>query len=318
MTARSLSGIQPSGRLHLGNYFGAIRQHIAKQDDAFYFIANYHAQTTVFDAETLRRYTLETAASYLALGLDPERATLFRQSDVPQVTELMWLLTSVTGKGLLDRAVSYKDRVAQGVTPSLGLYMYPVLMAADILAYDSDIVPVGSDQVQHIEMCRDMAGSFNNRYGDTFKIPDYEIGTPVPVKGVDGRKMSKSYDNTIPIFDTAKALKKKVMSITTDSKGLDEPKDPDTCNVFDMYKLMASEEELETMAANYRRGGYGYGAAKKELLRLINETFGDATERYFALLNTPDDIEDALQKGAEKARAAATKVLNRARAASGL
>lgn len=318
MSKRTLSGIQPSGQLHLGNYFGAIRQHIEAQDNAFYFIANYHAQTTVFDAEKLARNTLEAAATYLALGLNPERATLFRQSDVPEVTELMWLLTVVTHKGLLDRAVSYKDKVAQGIVPGLGLYMYPVLMAADILLYDTDVVPVGSDQVQHVEMCRDMAQSFNNRYGDVFKLPMYEVGTPTPVPGIDGRKMSKSYGNTIPLFGSDADLRAQVMRIVTDTTPLEEPKAPGKCTVHQIYSLIATPNEAEVMANRYREGGYGYGHAKLELLSRVREAFAKPRARYVELITRKDELEDILLAGAKKARATAAEVLERARNASGL
>lgn len=318
MNPRYLSGIQPSGDLHLGNYFGAIRQHIARQDNAFYFIANYHALTTIHDRLTLQRQTLEAAATYLALGLDPERATLFLQSDVPEVTELAWLLATVTSKGLLDRAVSYKDKVAQGITPGLGLYFYPVLMAADILIYDSDIVPVGSDQVQHVEMSRDMAASFNALYGEVFKLPTYEKGTPVPVPGIDGQKMSKSYGNTIPLFATGAEHRQRVMAIVTDSTPLKAPKDPEGCTIFQLFQLFASEGEINELAAKYRAGGFGYGSAKRLLLKRIEDTFGDARQRYSALVGRPNEVAEILTAGAERARAVARGVLDRARAACGV
>lgn len=318
MSQRYLSGIQPSGDLHLGNYFGAIRQHIANPDNAFYFIANYHALTTVKSAEILNRQTLEAAATYLALKLDINRATLFRQSDVPEVTELTWLLATTTSKGLLDRAVSYKDKVAQGVTPGLGLYIYPVLMAADILIYETDVVPVGSDQIQHVEMCRDMAQSFNAEFGEVFKIPNYEIGTPVPVPGLDGQKMSKSYGNTIPMFASGRDLERRVMTIVTDATPLEAPKAPESCTVFQLYKLLSSEADANEMAERYRAGSYGYGDAKRTLLARIEETFGDAAKRYRQLLGRPEEIEEVLRLGAERARSVARVVLARARAACGL
>jgi tryptophanyl-tRNA synthetase len=318
MNKRYLSGVQPTGDLHLGNYFGAIRQHTAAQDNAYYFIANYHALTTVTDPQLLREQTLQVAATYLALGLDPERATLFRQSDIPEVTELTWILATTTSKGLLDRAVSYKDKVAKGLVPGLGLYLYPVLMAADILSYESDVVPVGSDQVQHVEMCRDMAASFNACYGEVFKLPSYELGTPVPVPGTDGQKMSKSYGNTIPLFADGKALKQGVMGIITDSLPLAAPKDPERCTVFQLYRLFASEDEAAEMADRYRAGGYGYGSAKEALLARIEMTFGEARERYAALLQRPEQVEETLHQGAARAREVAQRVLARARAACGL
>ncbi|MCB9506327.1 MAG: tryptophan--tRNA ligase [Myxococcales bacterium] len=316
--ARYLSGIQPSGHLHLGNYFGAIRQHIAAQDDAFYFIANYHALTTVNDAATLRDNTFDVAATYLALGLDPKRAVLFRQSDVPEVCELTWLLATVTGMGLLEKAVSYKEKKEHGISASVGLFTYPVLMASDILIYDSDVVPVGSDQVQHVELTRDMAGRFNTMYGETFKLPTYVLGTPVPVPGIDGQKMSKSYGNHIPLFAEGKELKRLVGAIQTDSKGLDDPKDPDTCNVFAIYKLFASQAEQAALAARYRAGGFGYGHAKQELIAKIDETFGPARERRRELQADPDQVEQVLLDGAARARAIARTVLGRARRACGI
>lgn len=315
---RYLSGVQPSGVMHLGNYFGAIRQHIASQDNAFYFIANYHALTTIHDAETLRQNTFDAAATYLALGLDPARATLFRQSDVPEVTELMWLLNNVAGMGLLERAVSYKEKKEKGIQASVGLFSYPVLMAADILIYDSEVVPVGSDQVQHLEMTRDIANSFNHRYGETFKLPEYELGVPVPVPGIDGQKMSKSYGNTIPILLGGKKLKKRVMAIETDSTPLEDPKDPDTCNVFAIYRLFTDEAQQAEMREKYQGGNYGYGHAKLELLALIKERFAEAREKRAAFDKNPDLVEDALLEGARRAREIARATLDRARSACGI
>ena len=318
MPERYLSGMQPTGELHLGNYFGAMRAHVANQDAAFYFIADFHALTSVRDPDQLRHNVRHIAASYLAMGLDPERAVLYRQSDVPEVTELMWLLSTVTGMGLLERAHSYKDKVANGIKPTMGLFTYPVLMAADILAFDADVVPVGSDQVQHLEMTRDMASSFNAVYGEVFKLPRFELGTPVPVPGDDGRKMSKSYDNTIAMFLRGKALKTKIMGIKTDSTPLEDPKNPDTCGVFGLYKLLADDQQIEEMRANYAAGNYGYGHAKKALLELLNVHFGPAHDRYDALMADERMLEEVLLAGAEKARAQARAVLNRARAACGL
>ena len=318
MSERSLSGVQPSGELHLGNYFGAIRQHVAAQDDAYYFIADYHALTSLRDAESLRQNTRHVAAAYLALGLDPERAVFFRQSDVPEVCELSWLLSNVAAMGLLERAHSYKDKIAKGLQPKVGLFTYPILMAADILAYDSDVVPVGKDQVQHIEITRDLAIAFNALFGDTFKLPRFTLGTPELVPGLDGEKMSKSYDNAIPIFTRGKALKSLVMSIKTDSKALEDPKDPDTCTVFQIFRLFASDAERIEMAEHYRAGGYGYGHAKQALLKKIEERFSPAWTRYDELLARPTDLEDLLRVGAVKARAQARLVVNRARLACGL
>jgi tryptophanyl-tRNA synthetase len=316
---RYLSGIQPSGDLHLGNYFGAIRKHIENQDNAFYFIANYHALTTVRDAAFLRQNTFEAAVTYLSLGLDPARATLFRQSDIPEVTELTWLLLTVTNMGLLERAVSFKEKKEKGIAATAGLFTYPALMAADILIYDSDVVPVGSDQVQHLEMTRDMAQTFNHTYEqEVFKLPKYELGVPTPVPGIDGQKMSKSYGNTIPIFIQGKKRKSLVMSIVTDSLGLEDPKDPDSCNVFSIYSLFASEEEKAEMRANYEGGNYGYGHAKKALLEKIIDHFGEANEKREALLKDPDYVEDVLQEGAKRARVIAREVTDRARQACGI
>ncbi|MCB9547566.1 MAG: tryptophan--tRNA ligase [Myxococcales bacterium] len=318
MSQRYLSGVQPSGELHLGNYIGAMRHHIEAQDDAYYFIADYHALTSLGDAEALRQNVRHVAAAYLALGLDPARATFFRQSDVPEVCELTWLLSNVAAMGLLERAHSYKDKIAKGLQPKVGLFTYPILMAADILAYDSDVVPVGKDQAQHLEITRDLAIAFNALYGETFKLPRIVLGTPELVPGIDGEKMSKSYNNTLPIFTRGKALKSLVMSIKTDSKGLDEPKDPDTCTVYKLYTFVASPAEQAEMAAAYRAGGYGYGHAKLALLKKLEETFGPAYERYDALLARPDDLEDRLRVGATRARAEAQIVLGRARRACGL
>ncbi|NOY28321.1 MAG: tryptophan--tRNA ligase [Oligoflexia bacterium] len=318
MAKRFLSGIQPSGLLHLGNYFGAIRKHVENQDDAYYFIANYHALTTVQDADQMRRNTFDVAATYLACGLDPDRAVLYRQSDVPEVCELMWLLLTVTGAGLLEKGVSYKEKKARGISTSAGLLAYPVLQAADILAVDADIVPVGSDQVQHIEFARDMAASFNHRYGDVFRLPGYQLGTPVPVPGIDGQKMSKSYDNHIPIFLRGKALKKRVMGIKTDSTPVEAPKDPSACTVFALYSLFATPAERAAMAENYRGGDYGYGHAKLALLDQINAFFGPMRERRDYYQQHPDQVEDILVEGGKKARAVARRTTDRARQACGM
>lgn len=318
MAKRYLSGIQPSGLLHLGNYFGAIRKHVQNQDDAFYFIANYHALTTVQDRDQLRRNTFDVAATYLACGLDPNRAVLYRQSDVPEVCELMWLLMTVTGAGLLEKGVSFKDKKARGIQASAGLLTYPVLQAADILAVDAQVVPVGSDQVQHIEFARDMAQSFNHLYGEVFVLPGFELGTPQPVPGIDGQKMSKSYDNHIPIFLHGKALKKRVMSIVTDSMGVEDSKDPTTCTVFQLYSLLASEAERQEMAERYRAGGYGYGHAKLALLEKIDAFFGPMRQRREEYDRHPDLVEDVLADGAKRAREVARATTDRARAACGL
>lgn len=317
---RFLSGVQPSGKLHLGNYFGALRQHIALQDEgeAYYFIANYHAMTTVQDRKLLAEQTRDVALDYLALGLDPEKAVFFRQSDVPEVAELAWVLGTVTGKGLLDRATSYKDKVQRGVAASVGLYYYPVLMAADILIYRSNAVPVGEDQVQHIEMTRDMAQAFNNTYGEIFPVPECRLDAGAKVPGIDGQKMSKSYGNTIEIFQEGKALKKRVMSVVTDSTPLEDPKDPEKCNVIALYRLMASEAEVEEMKARYRAGGYGYGDAKLALLEKIDAHFGPFREERKRLAADPGYVEKVLREGGARARAEAEKTMRLVREAVGI
>lgn len=318
---RILSGVQPSGKLHLGNYFGAIRQHIALQDqgDCFYFIADYHSMTSLQDAKILRDNVRDVALDYLALGLDPNKASFFRQSDVPEVTELTWFLSTVAGMGLLERAHSYKDKVARGISPSVGLFTYPILMAADILIYRSHVVPVGQDQVQHLEMTRDMAGSFNSTYQtDLFPLPEAKLDVAAVVPGIDGKKMSKSYGNTIDIFAEGKPLKKVVMSIVTDSTPLEAPKNPDTCNVFALYSLFASEGEKADLAAQYRAGGMGYGTAKTMVYDKIEAYFADARAKRKDLLNNLDHVEAVLQQGAAKARAEAQKTMDLARKAVGL
>lgn len=318
---RVLSGIQPSGKLHLGNYFGAIKQYIELQHDheGFYFIANYHAMTTMQDAEMLSAASRDVAMDFLALGLDPAKAFLFRQSDVPEVAELAWILATVTGKGLLDRAHSYKDKVARGITPSMGLYLYPVLMAADILIYKSDLVPVGSDQAQHVEMTQDMAAYFNNRYNcDVLKRPEAKHNEAAIVPGVDGQKMSKSYDNTIELFVPPKQLRKRIMSVKTDSTPVEDPKAPDRCNVFALLRLCAEPDELAEWDERYRQGGVGYGEAKKRLAELLEARLGPARQRREELATDPDYVEDVLRAGGRKARAVARETMAEVRAACGI
>ncbi len=318
---RVLSGVQPSGKLHLGNYLGAVKQHIELQDEdsALYFIANYHSLTTVQDAALLRQLTLDVALDYLALGLDPEKALLFRQSDVPEVTELAWILSTVTGKGLLERAHSYKDKTAKGITPSMGLMCYPLLMAADILIYRSDVVPVGKDQVQHIEMTQDMAGYFNNKFDcEVLARPEPKLNEAQIVPGVDGQKMSKSYGNTIDLFDTQKKTRKCIMSVKTDSTPVDDPKSPETCNVFALLKLMAEQDEVAEWANRYRQGGMGYGEAKGRVAELFEDVFGPARERREKLAADLDTVEDILSTAAAKARAIAQGVMHDVREACGL
>ncbi|MBL9103262.1 MAG: tryptophan--tRNA ligase [Myxococcales bacterium] len=332
-TPRVLSGIQPNGALHLGNYFGAIRQHIALQDtypgQALYFIADYHALTTIHDAETLRGHVFDVALTYLALGLDPARTLLFRQSEIPEVPELTWLLTTVTGMGLLERAHAYKDKTAHGITPSVGLFLYPVLMAADILAYDATLVPVGKDQVQHIEMAQDMVTHFNEAYAGGAPVlvrPEPIVNPKVAVvPGLDGRKMSKSYDNTLPIFETGKKLRKAVGQVVTDSTPLGQPLPFETCNVVSLLRLLCDDAEMAQLETWYRAGArdgqpFGYGHAKMLLADKIDAHFAVARARRERLL-TPEgrqEIEAFLARSARAARALAQETLARCRRACGL
>ena len=318
---RVLSGIQPTGRPHWGNFFGAIRQYIDLQDenDGFYFIADLHALTTVRDAQTMRQNTLDAAMDLLALGLDPEKATLFVQSHVPEVSELCWLLLSGTPMGLLQRCVAYKEKVDQGLSADAGLFTYPVLQAADILAYDSQIVPVGADQVQHIEVCRDIASKFNHQFGETFVLPKAKTldhGAKVP--GTDGQKMSKSYDNTLPLFGAVKSIRKQVMRITTDSRPMEDPKEPEDDHLFLLYRLFASDADVQSMAEMYRRGGFGYGDVKKAVAEASESYFSAAREKRTDLEANLDYVHETLRKGAERAREVAGEVLSRAQNACGL
>jgi tryptophanyl-tRNA synthetase len=360
---RFLSGVQPSGKLHIGNYFGAIKQHIDYQDRAegFYFIADYHALTTLLEAEAkeadvyqknnpkvnVEKYRKENgrppwkqareiladnvrdvALDYLALGLDPAKAVFYRQSDVPEVTELAWILSTVTGMGLLERAVSYKDKIDKGITPTVGLFTYPVLMAADILIVRSHLVPVGKDQVQHLEMTRCMAGYFNRAYGEVFPEPDVLLGEAAVVPGTDGQKMSKSYGNTIEIFAEGKALKNAVMGIVTDKTPVEAPKDPDTNTVFQLYKLFATPQEVAKMAELYRnpmldadaRGGrpFGYGDAKTMLLGKIDAYFAPFRDRRRKLAADPQSVERVLADGARRARQEAQATMALVRRAVGM
>ncbi|MDD4102845.1 MAG: tryptophan--tRNA ligase [Kiritimatiellae bacterium] len=318
---RILSGIQPSGKLHLGNYFGMMRPalHLQEQGEAFLFIANYHALTSVHDSARLKQDTWDVALDFLACGLDPSRTVFFRQSDVPEVHELAWLLSIVTPMGLLERCHSYKDKVSKGIAPSHGLFAYPVLMAADILIYQSNIVPVGRDQKQHVEVTRDIAIKFNNEFGEVFTVPEPSIQDEVAVvPGLDGQKMSKSYGNTIDLFGDMREAKSRIMKIVTDSKGLEDPKDPATCNVYALYKLFADDLQRAEMESNYRRGNYGYGHAKKALLAIFEESFAPFRARRAELESNPDYVEELLRNGAERARAAASSTLDKARKAVGL
>lgn len=318
---RILSGIQPSGKLHLGNYFGMMRPAIELQErgQAYYFIANYHALTTIHDPALLRANTLNVALDFLACGLDPARTVFFRQSDVPEVTELTWLLSVITPMGLLERCHSFKDKTAKGIAATHGLFTYPVLMAADILSVQADVVPVGRDQKQHVEVARDIAIKFNLEFGETFKVPAPEIRDAVAVvPGLDGQKMSKSYNNTIELFGGEKETRARVMRVVTDSKGMADPKDPETCHVFQLYRLFATPDQLTAMAARYRAGGMGYGEAKKALFDILWETLAPFRRRREELAGHLDYVEQVLREGANQARAVARQTLDEARRAVGL
>ncbi|MEN6578711.1 MAG: tryptophan--tRNA ligase [Phycisphaerales bacterium] len=318
---RVLSGIQPSGRLHIGNYFGAMRQHLQLQaeHESYYFIADYHALTSNPKPEAIAQHTLDVAMDYLALGLDTEKTVFWRQSDVPEVTELTWLLSCVTPMGLLQKCVSYKDKIAQGLSPNHGLFAYPVLQAADILSFQSNLVPVGADQKQHIEVTRDIALRFNNAYGEVFTLPDdYIIESVAVVPGVDGRKMSKSYGNTIEIFEPEKTIKSKIMKMVTDSTPVESPKDPTKCNIFALLKLVASPEESAQWEQRYRDGGMGYGEVKKRLVELTIEYFKPYRQKRAELESNLDVVDRVLRKGAERARTVASQTLLEARKAVGL
>ena len=328
---RFLTGITPSGTPHLGNYVGAIRPSVLASQradvDSFYFLADYHALIKSDDPARIQRSTLEIAASWLAAGLEPQRVTFYRQSDIPEIAELTWLLTCVTSKGLLNRAHAYKAAVDQNAAAqqepdhevNAGLFMYPVLMAADILAYQSNTVPVGQDQKQHVEVTRDIAMKFNNQFGPVFTIPEPSIRETVAVvPGIDGRKMSKSYDNHIELFGAEKATRARIMRIVTDSTPMESPKDPDKCNVYALYRLIASPEEANAMAQHYRAGGYGYGQAKKALADAVVEYFKEFRTRREELRKDLGSVEEILRKGAEVARHEARKTLDKARKAVGI
>lgn len=317
---RILSGVQPTGKLHLGNYFGAVKQHIALQEEGncFYFLADYHALTTVQEPKKLEELVYNAALDYLALGLDPDKASFFRQSDVPEVAELTWIFSTVTNMGLLERAVSYKEKVEKGIEASVGLFTYPVLMAADILIYRSHLVPVGQDQVQHLEMTRDIAARFNRVYQEIFPLPSPRLDKGSKVPGTDGQKMSKSYGNTIDIFAEGKPLEKTVMGIKTDSTPLGQPLNPEGCNVFALYSLFATEEEKAALAADYRGGKIGFGGAKKLLKAKIDEYFGPARERRKQLAGQPEYVEEVLHRGARRARDEARLTMELVRSAVGM
>jgi tryptophanyl-tRNA synthetase len=318
---RILSGIQPSGVVHIGNYFGMMRPAIALQaeGEAYYFIADYHALTSLKDPAALRENSRRAALDFLACGLDPERAALFLQSDVPQVTELAWILSTIAPMGLLERATSYKDKIARGMTASAGLFIYPVLMAADILIYDSDLVPVGKDQKQHIEITRDLAGKMNETFGEIFKLPEPRIqGAAAIVPGIDGQKMSKSYGNTIDIFGDEKEMRKRVMSIVTDSSPVEAPKDPESSTIFQLYSLFATTEETTAMRDAFQRGGTGFGDFKKQLFAKLWDFFEPMRKRRTEILADAGYIDAVLERGAQRANEEADKVMARVRAAIGL
>lgn len=318
---RILSGIQPSGTLHLGNYFAMMKRMIEFQDEneLFCFIVNYHAMTSTDNPALLRENTIEAAMDFLALGLDPDKAFFWVQSDIPEVTELTWILACHTSLGLLERSHSYKDKVARGIVPNAGLYVYPVLMAADILLFNANEVPVGKDQKQHLEITRDVAERFNSHYGDIFVIPEPQIADDIAlIPGIDGQKMSKSYDNTIHIFEDEKPLKKKVMGIMTDSTPVEDPKDPEKCSVFALYRLFAEKDQIEVLRDRYIKGGVGYGEVKKELFGMIWEYFRPYREERARLASEPGEVKKILARGAEKTRKIAVTTLDEVKKAVGL
>lgn len=318
---RVLSGIQPSGTLHLGNYFGMMRPALKMQqeNECFYFIANYHALTQLPEPEIFRERTFAVALDFLACGLNPEKTVFFRQSDVTEVQELTWILGCLAPVGLLERCHSYKDKLAHGLEANHGLFSYPVLMAADILLYDTHLVPVGRDQKQHLEVTRDLAIRFNNRYGETLVVPEPMIQEEVAlIPGLDGQKMSKSYDNTIEIFAEDKVIRKKIMRMVTDSTPVEDSKNPDQCNVFALYKLLAEPAEIEELRQRYLAGGMGYGHAKQALWEKYSQYFAPMSERRQELLAQPKLVEDILQDGAARARKVAQKTLQKVRQAVGL
>ena len=318
---RILTGIQPSGAFHLGNYFGAMRPIIEMQErgQVFTLIVDLHALTSLRDPAALRDYTHRAAVDFLACGLDPERSVFFRQSDVPAHTQLMWILSTVTPMGLLERCHAYKDKVARGIGASHGLFAYPVLQAADILLYDADVVPVGKDQKQHLEVARDIAVKMNEAFGEVLKLPEPEIAEAVAtVPGLDGQKMSKSYGNAIDLFMDEKPLRKRVMSIVTDSTPLEAPKDPDGSTIIDLYRLVAAPADVDRMRADFRAGGTGYGEFKQRLFEAIRDYFAPMRERRAALLADPDGVNAILKAGAERARDVAATTYSRVERAVGL
>ncbi len=320
---RILSGLQPSGQLHLGNYAGAIKQFLDLQNEfeMFVFVASYHTLTTIQDAETMRGNIRQVVTDYLAFGLDPEQCNIYLQQDVPEVTELSWMLSCVCPMQLMSKGVSYKDKVDKGISASVGLFSYPLLQAADILIVDADVVPVGKDQVQHIEITRDIAQKFNNAFGETLKLPEYRLREDADVlPGIDGEKMSKSYDNTIDPFMDEKPLRKRIMKIKTDSTPMEDAKDPDTCPVYNIFKAIAGadDERTKDLAKQYRDGGMGYGHAKQALFELVLDHFGSARERRQQLMADQGYVDQVLKQGAEAAQAVVTDVMERVRLATGL
>ncbi len=320
---RTLTGLQPSGKLHLGNYFASIKPMVERQnnssDDMFMFIANYHAMTSLSDAYKLKNATYEAACAFLALGIDPQKSTFWVQSDVKEVLELYWILSGYTPMGLLERAHAYKDKVAKGFDANHNLFSYPVLMAADILLYGSNLVPVGKDQIQHVEIARDIALKFNNAHGEIFIMPDSKVDQNVAtVPGTDGAKMSKSYKNTIDIFADAKTLKKQTSKIVTDSTSLEDPKDWQTCNIYTIAKLFLDEEGQKELKARYEKGGEGYGHFKLYLNELIWDYFKDAIEKFDYYINNLNQVDEILENGANKARRIAHDTISKVREVTGL
>jgi tryptophanyl-tRNA synthetase len=317
-----LSGVQASGKIHLGNYFGAIKQFVDLQENnkCLFFVANYHSLTTVFDAKTQKANSLDIVLDYLSLGLDPNKSTIFMQSDSKLVLELAWILSNVTPMGLLERAHSYKDKIAKGISPNVGLFYYPILMAADILLYDAEIVPVGKDQKQHLEITRDIAIKFNQTYDTTLlKLPEpYILENLAVVPGIDGQKMSKSYNNALYIFDQEKELKKKIASIVTDSKAVEDKKDPDSCNIFNLYKLLANKEEIEDLKNRYLQGNMGYKYAKDLLLEKFLDYFKDARIKKEELLKNLDYVHEVLNRGKEFANILANRKMEKIRKKIGI
>ncbi len=319
--SKVLSGIQPTGQLHIANYFAMMKPMIEYQNEheLYCFIVNYHALTTVTNGEELKKNTIDAALDFLALGIDPDKCYFWAQSDVQEVVELTWILSCHTSLGLLERSHSYKDKIAKGITPNCGLFSYPILMAADILLYQAELIPVGRDQKQHIEITRDIAQRFNIAYGETFVLPEPLISEEVSViPGIDGQKMSKSYNNAIYIFEEEKSLKKKIMKIVTDSTPVEDPKDPDKCYLFALYKLFADMEKTEELRRKYISGGTGYGDIKKGLFELIMDYFKDAREKRESLKKDIGEIHNILKKGAQKTREAAAVTIDIVRNKVGL